>query len=294
MSKTLLNKLKKIVDLKRQEIALPISKKKVLLSPLCVDDNYKLKLILATPSTYDSELLKLIYTKIQFPLDEKKPSFEDFCRTYSYFDKAFMLRGLYDISFNGQIGKFPAKCPACDEKFEETLTVNNTYDPTSVVQWEHPESYLDFRHQIVFDNLDPETEMEKIIINVKVPSIDDMFKVLTFVRKETIQLNLKTFGSPYSNTEIIAQATESIDIFNIDGTTDSITSKKDIYEGYKLNNIPLEIGEKVIEEWDRIFDKYIPVFKKNLECPKCGHVADDFNIQVNYEQLFFERGTGIK
>lgn len=289
MASNAFDRLKKVQQIRKREVFLPISKITCLCSPLSVGDDLTLKTMVASPDIYDHELLSLLYKKTEFP-EVDRPTFNQFLDNIADFDRNILLYGLFTASYNN-FGKHEIKCPSCEHTWEEKIMCEDVLHADLVTLWDKEEKFLDYRLKIDIDIENDEHLATNYIFNAKIPSMRDHMKALKMISNEKLKDNFEKFGTLLSRNDDLAMITDSIEIGYIDDENekryDTINKDNEIYQAIS-NYIGFDILDQVIDKYTVEIDKYRPKFKKYFTCFNCGHEFEfDINIEISLFKKFF-------
>lgn len=276
-----LNRLKSFHKLKQREVFCPVSKIRVITTPLTVGDDLSLRTMVASPELYDQEIATLIYDHISFPTFSEKPSFDDFITNISSFDRRVLLYGIYSTTYD-KIGEEDVKCPNCGNKHKDTIKSSEIIHEDSYTIWDKDESFTEYRLTVPIEICpDTDNSINSIEFVVKVPSIADHFNVLSLVSPEQIKINYEKTNSILSKTDELVLITEKMVIRStVDG--ESIIEEIDEFDYIHTairEYITSDITNTVIEKYNAEFDKFSPKFEKRYQCKKC-HFKHNVNIQL--------------
>ncbi|RLA79656.1 MAG: hypothetical protein DRG78_12490 [Epsilonproteobacteria bacterium] len=286
-----IDKLKNLTNIKKRLVLLPVSRKRAMVKPLTVADDLTLRTIITSPDIYDKELAKLIYKHVELVDDEtdkpKQTTFAAFCDAIADIDRKVLIWGLYDVTYKS-IGKQAITCPSCKEKFDDEISSDQVIHPDFATFWDIDTPYKDYRFPVTINV--PEVEMDRIVFNTKLPSINDHIEVLKFISQATLKDNFDKFNTILSKSEELTLITDSIHIYDtVDGEPDIISDRQEIYQAIK-NFITFDDTRDVVTAYNKEFNKFNPTFKKEYTCSSCSHEFDFF---IDFEILFFQSFLGV-
>jgi hypothetical protein len=314
-----LGKLKSFNNIRQKQVTLPVAKARAVTSPLTVRDDLSLRTMVVSPDVYDRILSELMYRHTEF-LDmvlpdgtqfkfNEKPTFDQFQSMVSEFDKKSLLWGIYASTYE-TFGKQDITCPSCQDKWEDVVTAEQIVAPDSFQIWAEDEPFTKYVFPVDIELTD-NPEISKFRFNTYVPSIKDHLGVLRLVTSEKMKDNFDKFGKILSSSEELSLITKSIEVFspesakvdepvqviNLEENQEEVPKTEPIatevpkqelerieglFDVYQTINefIPLNIVDDVAKKYDEKFKKYIPTFKKPIECGKC---RNNFDFPVDIE-----------
>jgi hypothetical protein len=258
----------------------------------------------------------------QYKFDQK-PTFEQFQSMVSEFDKKSLLWGIYASTYE-TFGKQDITCPSCQDKWEDVITAEQIVSPDSFSIWDEDKPFTDyvfpidiepagnseiskFRFNVYVPSIKDHLGVLRLVSAEKMKDNFDKFgKILSSSEElSLITKSIEVFSSiseePIATIEPVV--TEALDPnkpvdpndpkqpFALEDTPEkSPTVELEIIQGlfdvYQTINdyIPLNIVDDVAKRYDEKFKKYIPTFKKPIECRKC---KNDFDFPVDIELALF-------
>lgn len=244
---------------------------------------------------------------------EKKPTLDQFQAMVSEFDKRSLLWGVYAATYES-FGEQEITCPSCQEKWKDIITADQIISGDSFQVWQEDQDFTQYVNAIDI-KVKNNPEISRFRFNTFVPAIKDHLNVLRLVTSEKMKDNFDKFGKILSSSEELSLITKSIEIFGpakqedlsqpadpaavevektpfaeaeaeakakeLAATQEANEKVQGLHDVYRVINefIPLNIVDDVAKNYDEKFKKYIPTFKKPMECGQCSF-GFDFPVDV--------------
>lgn len=325
-----LGKLKNFNSIRQKQVTLPVVKARAVTKPLTVRDDLSLRTMVVSPDVYDRILSELIYRNTEF-LDmvlpdgtqykfDKKPTLDQFQSMVSEFDKKALLWGIYASTYE-TFGKQEITCPSCQDKWDDQITAEQVVTPESFSIWAEDKPFSEYVFPVDIE-MEGESEISKFRFNTHVPSIKEHLNVLRLIDSAKMKDNFNKFGKILSSSEELSLITKSIEIFSPikeeiseeppvvdpnkpkdpndpepfkleEGPKFEVEKIEGLFDVYQTVNdyIPLNIVDDVGKKYDEKFKKYIPSFKKPIECGKCRNCFDyPVDIEIALFRSFLRLG----
>lgn len=278
-----------IINYKKTEGGLPISKMSCQVVPFLTGDDLALRTSVTQPDGYDKDLNKLLCEKTKFYNPETKEfqsiNLEQFKKNLSIYDRKTLLFLAQSITYE-TLGKRSITCPKSSSEnnphsFEKEIFYSECQQPDSLKIWDKEKPFTEYVYPIECKFGD-----FTFVFNTKLPSLEKSTNILTYVDIPTMQRNFRTEGSPLSKANKIALFSDSIELYkNNDPDTKQVTNTLQEMLAFTEKSLPLTISQKVLNEYEKHFGEYEPKFYVKMKCPICGHEFD-YILDVEWE-LFF-------
>lgn len=264
--------LEALSKVKQREVPCPIIKQNALTTSLMTIDDLTLKTTIASPDTYDLELTKLVYNHVSFPNLENKPTFTEFTNNISNIDRKALIWGIFASTY-GTLGKVNIKCPYCDNEFIDEIKADDLIQPDTFTIWDKSVTFNEYVKTFEYIcNLD---SIYKIEFDISLPSIHHQLNVIKLLTPARLKDNFNKVGNIFSKTEELTLIIRQIKIYSKpdDPTvTERFILPKDIYR--VISNLPLQISDFVLDNYNSEFSKFEPQFKKPFVCAQCNNEFD--------------------
>lgn len=283
------------IPVRKQEVVLPIARKKCVVDPLKVGDDASIRTSVLSPASYDNELVKLLFHRSNYLEESDIPiwnDFELFTKELSNIDKTLLIWALYRATYK-TLGPRKITCPHCNEtniyeiKLDDLIQEDSftIWDKTVILEEGQEPSIIKFNEYTY--NIDIDYDGSIIRLGTRIPTIYDNNKVLRLITPEEIQKNLEISGTPYSRTHELCLIIRNITIIpggdeSKQVMTDNLQDILISFERYFSN----DIYEEFITKYNDHFLKYVPRFYSNYACPNC---EKNIEYEVNIEAEFFRR-----
>lgn len=281
-----LNKLSSHAKLKVREIFCPVSKITVHTSPLTVGDDLSLRTMISSPEFYDREIASLIYRHSTFPEFPERPSFDNFIKMFSSFDRRLILYGIYSSTYK-VLAEDDIKCPNCGHTFKDKIKSDEIVKPDSFKMWDKETPFNEYYKEIPID-IEPDTEntINSIVFITCIPTIENNFNVLSLTSPDEIQYTFEKTGQILTRPQELSLITRSIQINSNVGGNNEVDYINDLESIYQAINeyITSDVVGNVITEYNKEFDEYSPTFGKSYTCSNCTF---KFDYGVNIESHLF-------
>lgn len=289
MSASIINPFREMIDkiasIRSTEVLLPIAKKRCIVSSILTGDDLGLRTSLTSPVVYDRELIKILHQHTIFIEEEQniKPAYDVFIKTLSAFDKLSLIWGLYSSSYEILSSDRKIRCEnkSCQYEFSEKIAMDELIHEDTYTFWEEDLPFYELIYPIIIDY-----DAFKIEFSSKLPSIKDSNALLGQISVSEIQNNLEKIGEIYTKGQYMALLIKEIKITSKHISTESAgtNSLQDIL--ISCEKFPPFVYEEFFEKYSKVFDKYIPKFYKNVQCPNC---STSFRYNIDLETEFFRR-----
>jgi len=279
-----LKNLENLSRVKQREVYCSMANLRALTTPLIAADDLMLKTTISAVDTYDYELTRLLFNHTKFFEIEQEINLSDFMNMISYIDRQIILWGIFASTYT-TLGDQVINCTHCDYEFTDEILATQLIHEDSIIPWDQPVPFNEYT--IPIEEIVDIEHIYKIEFNVSVPTIKQHLDILSLIPSQKLKSNFEKFNSILSRSEELASVTRSIKIFRNkeSETPDVFINPKDVHvviDRYLL----LSIVDNILEKYNEIFGKYVPVFKKPYTCQKC---AKDFDYLTDMEASLFRR-----
>lgn len=314
MALNLYHTLSQLSKIKRKELVLPIAKKQVVVSPLSVGDDLILKTALISPAKMDKELMKLLWRHTEFWVPNlqqekelestsvenkrgrkrmnsmvandntagqyKKISEKDFYNQISYFDKLFLLWGIYNITYVS-LGSQEITCPHCNFKFQDEIQVEDTLHEDSLTIFEEDIPFSQYTENIQL----PFNDEYILDFSVGIPSMADFNRIMGLLTTAELQSNLESIHTSFNTEQLMTLYTKKLSIYSKEKKDEKVESQisQEILSSLR-DFVNIDVSTEFFKQYAEKFSKYAVNFYKKYTCPEC---KESFNVGVDIEYHFF-------
>lgn len=271
-----LKNLEKLSRVKQREVYCPMAKMRAMVSPLMTSDDLSLRTTISSPDLYDQELSALIYERTRFPEIQEEIKFVDFIDNLSYVDRSVLIWGIFASTY-GTLGDTNIRCPHCQHEFKDEITAEQILHETSLTIWDNDTSFKEFIHVISFE---PNIEgLYKLEFHTSLPTIKQHIETLKLIPTEKIKENYRKFGNILSRTEELCSITRELKLLKSENDPEPNSWYTPIDIHMIINRyFTMDMTDTVLEDYNNLFNKYIPSYWKDYKCPNClnefKHYAD--------------------
>ena len=283
-----LNVASDIVSIKKIETILPIARKTINVTPMVTGDDINLRTSLISPVSYDRELCKILLNHIEFVEEEdnKTVSYTDFVHNISNIDKLSAIWALYKSTYDNLSDNKELTCTneQCKHKFKVCITMDELIHEDTYTIWDKVDDennfipFTQYKFPITIDYEDNVYEF-----NSKLPSIGDNNAMLSTISIDNLQYNLDNTGSVFSKPQHMALLVEAIRLSSKTNKFKTVetTNLNEILMAFQ-NYLPFKISDQFFKGYGEEFDKYVPKFYYNAECPVCKtKFKHDVDLELN-------------
>jgi len=262
-------------------IILPITKIEIISTPLTLQELLNLRTSTnLIPYHYIYEYLKLIHSKLDFPLEYKilKDDFILFLKNICYFELELISYVLLLSTFNieEEIGTTKTvKCNSCGNEFSVSISLKDYLNLENVKIFNDKTRALskEFIFKTKIKNID-------FTVSFSFKSLFDILKFLKPITKENFYYNFNEYNSFFNyKQELLIHL--NYFIFG-DYKSDNKEEFLEIYE-----NLPVSIKQELDKFFSSSIVSYKPDLYVMLTCPKCNHkikykLSATFNLISSY------------
>lgn len=274
----------KIVRIKKTESILPIAQKTAVINTLLVGDDLVLRTSLTSPVSYDREMIKLLHKHSVFVEKDETitPTLDAFSYNLSNIDKICLIWGLYKSSYDVLDKEREIECSSCKTKSKHHINMDDLIHEDTFNIWDKEVPFYEYNY--IFD-----CEYENYVyrFHTKLPSIQDNNIMLNLISIDALQYNIEKTGSLFTKGQRMALITNNIELFEKSNPDSKVctSSFQEILIAYD-KYIPHQVAKEFFNNYSSHFDKYVPEFYYNVECPSC---KNKFKHNVDLELEFFRK-----
>ena len=272
------SKLSEVISTRKVEVFLPIAKQKVTISPMTIADDVNLR----TRLTRLQEQLRAFLNVILLRSDFEKPykDLKNFLSNITYFDAEVLAWGLYKATY-GEFKDFNIFCEHCNHVVVRNVKPDELLHDDSLKLWEEDVDFTMYVHQMEV----PLQNNLSLVINLQLPSMLKMVRILDSIPEQRAAQYLD-LGISMTDYETLLMCIKSISLKegnNVLGSVDTVQEIQMLLNTY----IDVNVKDRVIEEYNKVFSEYTPKFYIEHKCPNCGRESK-FEV-ISVLNLFFLR-----
>jgi len=277
-----LEKVQELAEINSISIELPITGKKVLISPMTGTEEQRLRTGAVDPETFLTQVNKLLYNHIEYADGSSLPSFEDFLNTLYPHDKTMMIWALLAATYS-TLPSMEKVCQKCKEPYEVIMHPDELMHLDSVPQiWQEDKSPEEFslKSTILKGNL---------TIEVGIPSEKKRLEIASAFSADQMKNNIQESNNILSFSDNLIYFIKRI-VFK--DTNGDIILQNPINEIYPfMVNLPPKVKDAIRENVSlEHFDKYLANFYHESRCPHCGNTE---KVDIVPEIEFFRKALSI-
>lgn len=275
--------------IKITETTLPIARMAANVSALTTGDDLSLRTSLLSPVNYDKELCKLLLKHSEFIVNDQpaKLGYSEFVDNISNIDKLMLIWALYKSTYDNLTDERELTCKntECNEKFKVTITMDDLIHEDSITIWDkideenNPIPFTTYRYVISVETGDAVYDF-----NTKLPSVGENNKMLNMVSTDVLQSNLQNLGTIFSKPQHMTVLVDAVRLSSKSGKFETVETNNvnEILMTF-TNYLPFQVSEKFFEKYSEHFDKYVPNFYYNAECPYCKNKFKHYeDLELNF------------
>jgi len=239
---------------------LPVSRYKISTKHLTGKDERLIKNSFTSLYKIHETLYNIFYNKIE--TENKWETYEDFVKNVSMFDTNEIAKSILSSTYmtidNPQI-----VCAKCGHQYnEEKVEYNNIKNNSKTWDKDTPFTQHRYIHNYNYRN------KVNIIFHLKLPSIYDYLGILSYTATNTepTTMDITDLLKMSSIVDTLLLYTDKLQIINSDD--EYVFDKlKDIE--LILQKLDLNILHKVLDNFNKEYEQYIPTYSYTSVCPKC-------------------------
>ena len=276
-----LEQLKKV---KQREIYCPMMKARAITTPLMTIDDLALRTSITSPDLYDQELSQLIYNHTRFPETTESISFSQFIDHSSYIDRQVLIWGIFASTY-GTLGKLEITCPFCGFKHQDEITAEQILQDDTLTPWEKEVPFTEYILKIPY--IVNAENLHRLEFHTSIATIRQHLDILKLIHPDKLKENYQKFGTILSKTEELSSITRTLKMFKTedDEKPTQWSYTPDVHMIIS-EYVTLDIADKILDEYNEHFNKYVPKFRKVYVCEKCDNT---YNYMADPEVVLFRQ-----
>jgi len=271
-------------DIRSIEVELPITRKKVEVSPLTGKEEQVLRTASISPEGFLKKLDELLFQHVKYLIGGPR-TYQEFLESLFQPDKAIMVWALLNTTYL-VLPTLEKKCNKCENTYPvEAQPSELFHDDTFEKIWDKEESAQVYSEEQVI-----EITKGAIVFEIGMPSELNKIALIGSMHPQETKNNIETTGDMLSPADNIVFFTKSITIIDEIGEKIILTDLlQDIYPF--LKNIHPKVMDAIVSKLDlEIYNKYMPNLYLNTVCPNCGAVEKAF---IDPEITFFRKTLSL-
>ena len=246
------------------EVTTPITNNTYKIKPLRGKDEQELK-IQVNPRRNEAKITEVLYAALYRHLVDNEKSYDEFLKSETPFDVLELFHG-FNIATYGYIKDYVFTCTNCEAENRLEKLEYSQFKNTSE-KWNEKENVIGCRRDIKLKIGNVE-----VVFNVMIPTLFHELQILRrFSRPATEEL--PAYLTTTSNLERCLMFTDNLKVIRgeeeivLDNIFDIKTVLDELPENYIID---------VINKYNDMFSKYVPVYTAKLKCEKCEQENEVF------------------
>lgn len=290
-------------DILTSEIVIPMTGETVVVKGIDNKTDIGFKTSYTSYKSFINRLHKMIYSFTKFTDREKRPTFKEYADEISAIDPEILALHIYNLTYDGTLGKQTVSCPCGKNVFEEEIKIEHLVNEESIKYFDKtfkdddgnivPMKYKDYEYVIEKEIVIPEDKKSEKNKNVHsityklytgIPSLKKYLMIFDLIPEEEFDDRIKN-DKLLDDAEELTISVKKIEIYKNILTDDVDDEGNPIYENELMSSVNGELTDgmqnifialktmslgvdTMLEEYNKHIKQFIPVFKKEYTCGK--------------------------